>query len=256
MLCVRHAVMRHTPMQICKRHHSITSTVTPNIIPRSVAGPAWAPMENSALGFQPPLLTLDANRVLRLATKKVPSILERTRALLQLVSFYPEHSLADRWTYHAAKATHMPLRSQSLNYRIRNRLPALPTLGTEAVRMAPHTPSIPLLLDKWRRRIKWITALSAEEMSNMPLGATSHDNLALDRRLAALAAGREELVEVEMAVEAHSFVEPVFSFETLHILVRGVGLKELDVITALASMNATDALSTLVIRFRVEGYTF
>jgi hypothetical protein len=150
----------------------------------------------------------------------------------------------------------MPLRTQCLYHRVRNRLSTLSTFGAEAVGMASHTPSVPLLLDKRRRRVKRITALSAKEVSNVPLGATSYHDLTLDRRLTAFASGREELVEVEMAIETHALVKTVLTFQTLHVLICGVGGQEFDVFTALASVDAGDAFSTLVVRFRIEGYAF
>jgi hypothetical protein len=159
-------------------------------------------------------------------------------------------------TYHTAEAAHMPLRPQSLDNRIRNRLATLSTLCTKAIRMAPDTPRISLFFDKRRGRVKWITTLRAEEVADMPLGAARDDDLALDGRLAALAAGREELMEVEVAVEAHAFVDAVLGFETLHVFVRGMGWEELDVFAALAGMDAGDALEALVVGLGVEGYAF
>jgi hypothetical protein len=150
----------------------------------------------------------------------------------------------------------MPLGPQCLDDRIRDRLPTLPALCTKAIRMTPDTPSIPLLLHKRRGRIKGITTLRAEEVTHMPLSATCHDDLALDGRLAALAAGREELVEVEVAVEAQAFVDAVLGFETLHVFVGRVGWEELDVIAALAGVNAGDAFEALVVGLGVEGYAF
>lgn len=90
--------------------------------------------------------------------------------------------------------------------------------------MAPHTPGIALLLHKRRRAIKRITALRTEEVSNVPLCSTRNHHLALNRRLARFTAGREKLVEVEMAEEPQRLVEPVFVLETLHILVCRVGV--------------------------------
>jgi len=67
--------------------------------------------------------------------------------------------------------------------------------------MAANAPGIPILFNERRGAIERIATLSAEEVANMPLRATRHHDLAFDGRLAALAAGREELVKVEMAVE-------------------------------------------------------
>jgi hypothetical protein len=159
-------------------------------------------------------------------------------------------------THYAAEAAHMPLRPQSLDNRIRNRLATLPALRAEAIRMTPDTPRIPLLLDKRCRRVKRITTLRTEEVADVPLSAARDDDLALDGRLAALAAGREELVEVEVAVEAQAFVDAVLGFETLHVFVGRVGWEELDVIAALAGVNAGDAFEALVVGLGVEGYAF
>jgi hypothetical protein len=122
--------------------------------------------------------------------------------------------------------------------------------------VTPDTPRIPLLLDKWRRRIKRITALRAKEVTHMPLSATSNNDLALNGRLAALAPRREEFVEVEMAVEAHALVHAVLGFEALHVFVCWVRRKELDVFAALARVDAGHALEALVVGLGVEGYGF
>lgn len=88
--------------------------------------------------------------------------------------------------------------------------------------MTIHTPRIPFLLHKRRARIKRIAALGAEKVASVPLGATRNNHLALNRRLTALAAGRKELVEVEVAVEAEGFVGAVLVFEARHVVGRGV----------------------------------
>lgn len=96
----------------------------------------------------------------------------------------------------------MPLAAQCLDDNIRHRLPALPTLGAVAVRVAVAAPRVPILLDKRRASIERVAALRAEEVAGVPLGAASHDDLAFDRGLAGLAARAEHLVEVQRAVEA------------------------------------------------------
>lgn len=95
----------------------------------------------------------------------------------------------------------MPIPPKRLQHRLRHRLPAAPTLATIPMGMTPHTPRIPLLLHKRRLRIKRIAALRAEEMPRVPLRPASDDDLALDRRLAALAPRAEQLVEIQVAVE-------------------------------------------------------
>lgn len=53
------------------------------------------------------------------------------------------------------------------------------------------------------KRKTYITTFGAEEMTNVPFGATCNHNFALDRRLAALASRAEQLVKIQMAVESH-----------------------------------------------------
>lgn len=96
----------------------------------------------------------------------------------------------------------MPIRPQRLNNRLRNRLPALPTLRTIPIRMTPHTPRIAIFLDKRRTTIERIAALGAEEVARVPFRAACDDDFALDGSFAALAAGAEVFVEIEVAVEA------------------------------------------------------
>lgn len=150
----------------------------------------------------------------------------------------------------------MPLRAQRLDHRIHNRLPALPALGRVPIRMAPNAPRIPIFLNKRRRRIKRVAALRAEKVSDVPLRAACDNNLALDGRLAALAARREQLVEVKVAEEALGFVEAVVGFQAQHVVGRGVRGEELDVLAALAGADAGDALGVLDVGLGVEGYTF
>jgi hypothetical protein len=47
----------------------------------------------------------------------------------------------------------------------------------------------------------YIAALGAEEVANMPFSAACHNNFSFNGCLAALAAGAEQLVEIEVAVE-------------------------------------------------------
>jgi len=51
-----------------------------------------------------------------------------------------------------------------------------------------------------------IATLRAEKVPNMPLGSASHNDLALNRRLAALTSRTEGFVKVEMAVESQTLV--------------------------------------------------
>lgn len=74
----------------------------------------------------------------------------------------------------------MPLRSKRLDDRVRDRLPTFLTLGAVSMRMAIHAPRVPILLHERSRGIERVTTLSAEEVSGMPLGAASYDDLALN----------------------------------------------------------------------------
>jgi hypothetical protein len=122
--------------------------------------------------------------------------------------------------------------------------------------MAPYTPRIPLLLDKRRAAVKRVAALRAEEVTNVPLRTARDDDLSLDGCLAALAARREQLVEVEVAVEAQGLVMPVFSLELLHRFVGRMRVQHGKVVAALACVDARYALGVLGGRLRVEGHAF
>lgn len=96
----------------------------------------------------------------------------------------------------------MPLPPQRPNHHLRNRLPTLPTLGTIPMGMTAHTPRIIILLDKRGGSIKGVAAGSAEEMALVVGVAASDDDAGFDGGAAGFAAGGEELVVVEVAVEA------------------------------------------------------
>jgi hypothetical protein len=72
--------------------------------------------------------------------------------------------------------------------------------------MATYAPRVPLLLHKRSGRVKGIAALRAEEMTNVPFGATCNDDLTLNGRFAALTPRGEGFVKVEVAEEAERFV--------------------------------------------------
>lgn len=82
-------------------------------------------------------------------------------------------------------------------------------------------------------------------MANMPLRPTRHDDLALDRRLAALAPRAEELVVVQMAVEPQPFIPVILLRSALHVL---------DIFAIPAPHDAVDALLALAIGLRVERH--
>lgn len=105
----------------------------------------------------------------------------------------------------------MPIPAQRLdNNLIQDQPLTTPTLSTSPLSMTPHTPREPFPLHKWRVRSKRIPTLRAEEMPRVPFRPAGNDDLALDRRAAGLTARREELVEIEMAVEPQTRM-PVFS---------------------------------------------
>lgn len=71
-----------------------------------------------------------------------------------------------------------------------------------ALRVAPHTPRVPVFFDKRGCLGERVAAFGAEEVAGVPVGAAGDDDFAFDRRLAVFAAGAEELVVVDVAVEA------------------------------------------------------
>jgi hypothetical protein len=89
--------------------------------------------------------------------------------------------------------------------------------------MARDTVRVIILLDKRGVGIEGVTAFSAEEVPNMPFCACCHYHLALDGRLAASAAGTEEFVKVQVAVESqlafYIVVADPLGFETLQTFV-------------------------------------
>ena len=105
----------------------------------------------------------------------------------------------------------MPIRAERLDDQIRDRLPTLPTLGAVSVRMAAHAPRIPILLHEGRRPVERITTLSAKEVPGVPFRAARHDDFSFDGCLAALTPGREELMEIQMAVKTRTWIT-VFCF--------------------------------------------
>jgi len=157
-------------------------------------------------------------------------------------------------THITNKTLIVPLTPQRLEHHIRHGLPATPALGRVAIRVTADTPSIPFLFDKRRRRIERVSALRAEEMAHVPLGAARDHHLALDGRLAALAARAEELVEVEVAEEAQRFVAVGF-FQGVHVLL-GVAWGNLEFETLLTLVDPREALGALLVGFWVEGYAF
>lgn len=157
-------------------------------------------------------------------------------------------------TYLADKARLMPVPPQRLQHRLRDRLPAAPTLAAVPIRVTTHAPRVAVLLHERRAGIERIAALRAEEVARMPLRAARDDDLALDGRLTGLAARGEELVEVEMAVEAERGVAVVeFLLQELvlghvELVVEGQALP--------AGVDPGEALPALSFGLRVEGNEF
>jgi len=122
--------------------------------------------------------------------------------------------------------------------------------------MTAHAPRIPVLLDERRRAVEGIAALRAEEMSDVPFRAAGHDDLAFDRGPAALAARGEELVEVEVAVEAQTGVA-VRGFEAGEVVFgHQVVVRDGDLETGLTCVDAREAFGALFFRLWVEGDAF
>ena len=68
--------------------------------------------------------------------------------------------------------------------------------------MTGHAPSIAIAFDKRGSRIERIAAFGAKEVASVPFAAARENDFAFDGGLAASAAGGEEFVVVEVAVEA------------------------------------------------------
>lgn len=146
----------------------------------------------------------------------------------------------------------MPIRPQRLNNQIRNRLAALTTLTRVPVRVTAYAPRISVLLHERRCGIERVATLRAKEVTGMPFCSTSHNDLAFYGRFAALAARAEELVEVEVAVEAKTVVAVVgFLLEELLFRHRVSGIR--DVETGLPGTDALKAGGALFVGFGVEG---
>jgi hypothetical protein len=120
-------------------------------------------------------------------------------------------------TYHTDKAANMPLCPESLDNRIRNRLPTTLALCAVPMRVTIHTPCVSIFFDKRRRTIKRITALCAEKVAGVPLGTTCYNDLAFNGRLAALASWREKLVEIKVTIEPWGFIRTVIMLQTGHV---------------------------------------
>lgn len=192
---------------------------------------------SSSSSLQSSLFTSHTDGILRVATEKVPSIFKGTRA------------------NHTNKAISMPLRSKGFDNRIRNRFPAALALCTVPMRMTIDTPCVPVFLDKRRRAVKRITALSAEKVAGVPLCTTCYNDLAFNGRFAALASWREELVEVEVAVEPRRFISAIIVLQTSHVFGCRVRGQERNVVACETGADTLDTFGVLVGRLGVEGHT-
>jgi hypothetical protein len=94
--------------------------------------------------------------------------------------------------------------------------------------MTTHTIRIPIPLHKRLIRVKGIPTFSAKEVSNVPLRASSHNNLAFNRRLTALATRAKELMEVEVTEKPNVDVGVgwnSFGYKALVAVTRGFGVE-------------------------------
>ncbi|KAI7558154.1 hypothetical protein KC316_g13341 [Hortaea werneckii] len=150
----------------------------------------------------------------------------------------------------------MPLPPQRPHHHFRNRLPALPTLGTIPMGMTPDTPRIIVLLDKRGGSIKGIAAGSAGEMPFVVGVAAGDDDAGFDRGTAGFAAGGEELVVVEVAVESRRLVYAVGEVELVGFG-RGCGFRgERGREAGLPGVDARKAVVPFRFGFWVEGDEF
>jgi hypothetical protein len=214
--------------------------------------------------LQPPLFALYAHRILVLSAQEILSVCELASTLLALDVSVPvstkkayfEQSSGNRKkgkkTHRANKAFLVPLAIQRLHHHVRDGLPTPPAFGAVPVRVAIDTPRVPVLLHKRRLRIERVAALRAEEVADVPLGAARDNDLALDGRLARLAARREELVVVQVAVEAHALVA-VGRLQPRRVLRRRAG-RQGHVVAVDARADARHALLALRCGLRVERH--
>jgi hypothetical protein len=122
--------------------------------------------------------------------------------------------------------------------------------------MTVYAPSIPILLYKRRRRIKRVTALRAEEMAHVPLGAACHDDFPLYGRLAALASRAKQLMEVQMTKEPWALIMAIFRFQAQHILISRMRWNTRNILARESSTNTRYAFVALVVWFGIESYAF
>lgn len=122
--------------------------------------------------------------------------------------------------------------------------------------MTPDTPGIIVLLDKGRGSIEGVAAGGAEEVALVVRVAAGDDDAGFDGRLAGFAAGGEELVVVEVAVESRGIVDAVGEVELVGFLrgggFRGQGRGE----AGLAGVDAGQAVVPFGFGFGVEGHEF
>ena len=160
--------------------------------------------------LQSPLLTRPTDRLLlHLPVHPPPSLLLRRRHFH--IPYEKSPFLAKpASTLKTHKATFVILAPQRLDRQLIQYLRlALPAPRRRPLRMTPHAIRIIVPLHEWGVAVEWIAALGAEEVAYVPLRASGHDDFAFDRRLAGAAPRAEELVEVQVAVEAEWVVGSV-----------------------------------------------
>jgi hypothetical protein len=72
--------------------------------------------------------------------------------------------------------------------------------------MTRDTVCVVVALNERGTAVEWVTTLGAEEVADMPFRSSCNNDLTLDRCFAGTAAGRKELVEVQVAVEAERII--------------------------------------------------
>jgi hypothetical protein len=108
-------------------------------------------------------------------------------------------------TLGASEAVLMPFSAQGLNVLSNDScttLSAFRCSPLSALRLAIDAPRVAILFDMCHTVLKRITALSAEEMSVVPMSAEGDNVLTKNRGLAVLTARSEQLMPVKMAKES------------------------------------------------------
>jgi hypothetical protein len=112
-----------------------------------------------------------------------------------------------------------------------------------ALRLTVQAPCVPILLDVAHAFLERIAALSAEEMTEMPMLTQCHGVLADDRCFAMLASGSKVLVPVQMAVVAQPFIT---------ILCHRLAFNLWKLLSSGSSLNSVNSLGTIQLRLRTD----